>query len=336
MVADKLKFLFSQDDYLSKKNTDSLKGIFAVLIVLTHARGMTTCFNDTIIGMILTASGYLSVAMFFFLSGYGLNISYKKKESYIKNFPRNKILDFYVKYIVLILFHSLLRFFITGQIWPKRMLMASVFLDNVIVYGWYLQAIFFLYSAFWVVMRFVPLKRIEIKAGLITAIYLLIIVVIIKNNRMLYCESVLGFTLGLLWCEYKDKIDKFIFGKKYYILLILSFCLFSVFLLIGNLNVLNIYLKNIAKVISAPLFVAFVLLLVKPFNIKNALTEKIGAISFEIYVFQSVFLNLFSSKFMYIESFVLYFIASLVCSVLFSLIMHKFFKKLSKLIKYKY
>lgn len=333
---DKFKFLLSNEDYLSKKNTDSLKGVFAIFILLSHARGMTTCFNDTIIGMLLTASGYLSVAMFFFLSGYGLNISCKKKESYIKEFPRNKILDFYVKYIVLILFHSLVRFFITGQIWPKRMLMASVFLDNVIVYGWYLQAMFFLYAIFWIVMRFLPLQRIEIKACLITIAYLIIIFVVLKDNKMLYCESVLGFPLGLLWCEYKDKIDKFISGRKYFVFWFLSFGAFCVFLLLGNLNVLNIYLKNIAKIISAPLFVAFVLLLVKPFNIKNALTEKLGVISFETYVFQSIFLNLFLSRFIYIENFVLYFIASLVCTVLFSLLMHKFFEKLSKIIKNKH
>lgn len=333
MIKSELNWLFSREDYLSKSNTDCLKGIFVAIIVLAHTRGMTTIFNDTIIGMILTASGYLAVAMFFFFSGYGMWFSAQKRGIYIKAFPRNRILDFYIKYIILILVYTLFGILRTGYVAPEDILLAAVFLNNIIVFGWYLHAIFFLYLVFWIVMRFIPLKRVEAKAVLITIIYFIIIILTRKESIMLYCQSVLAFPLGMLWCEYKKKIDDILSGKKYYIGLLLSFIAFSAFLLLGNLNILNEALKNISKFISAPVFVVFVLMLVKPFNINNMVTRKLGDISFEIYVFQGVFLNLFVSKYIHIDNFILYFIASMGCTVVFSLIMHPVFVCISKKIK---
>lgn len=58
--------LADSQSYLSKKNTDCLKGIFAGVVVLAHIRGRLPVFNDTVVGQILTASGYLAVAVFFF------------------------------------------------------------------------------------------------------------------------------------------------------------------------------------------------------------------------------------------------------------------------------
>lgn len=317
---------------MSKANSESLKGIFAVVIVLVHARGMTTHFNDTIIGMILTALGYLSVAVFFFLSGYGLQFSAKKKASYIKAFPRSKILDFYIKYIIAIIVHSAFRYFVTREIPMKEALLSFVFVENVVTYGWYLQAIFFLYLIFWFVNRFIPFKRPEKKIAIITIIYA-IVVIILKSEKMLFCEAVLAFPLGMLWHEHKEKIDNIIFSKKYPWFVLLAFGLFSGLLLLGNLNILNPILKNIAKIISAPVFVMIVLLLVKPFNINNKIARTLGKISLEIYIFQFLFLKFYLSPYVYIENFVLYFIASLVSTILLSLVMHQAFACISKIVK---
>lgn len=95
--------------YLSKENVDLLKGFFALCVVIHHARACMIILNDTYLGMILTASGYLSVAMFYFFSGYGLEKQYQLNEKkYINSFFKNRIVAFYILYILILSIYLLI------------------------------------------------------------------------------------------------------------------------------------------------------------------------------------------------------------------------------------
>ncbi len=80
-----MKGVFGQPGgYLSKDNCDSIKGIFAVFVVTSHCRNNMASLNDSILGMIFTAMGYLSVAMFLFISAYGMETKMiKDKGTYV-------------------------------------------------------------------------------------------------------------------------------------------------------------------------------------------------------------------------------------------------------------
>ncbi len=97
--------------YLSKDNTDSLKGVLAILVLACHLRGQLSCLNDTIVGQILTVSGYLAVSVFLFLSGYGLQTSYEKKgNEYIAGFQKQRILPFYCTYLFAVFIWFMMHF----------------------------------------------------------------------------------------------------------------------------------------------------------------------------------------------------------------------------------
>lgn len=53
-------------DYISKENTDCLKGIFAIAVVICHIYGRRPFGISFGIGAIFMALGYLSVAAFLF------------------------------------------------------------------------------------------------------------------------------------------------------------------------------------------------------------------------------------------------------------------------------
>ena len=63
------------DDYLSVDNTNILKGIFAVTVVIYH---LGLCTNDNGSKLLIHCSGDFAVKFFFFASGYGLLTQYKK------------------------------------------------------------------------------------------------------------------------------------------------------------------------------------------------------------------------------------------------------------------
>lgn len=97
--------MIKKQDVLEFKNSVALKGIMAIFIILAHLRNFMTFLNDTAIGSILTASGYLLVGMFFFLSGYGLAESFRNKENYCKNFVKKRIIPFYVDCLIFLLIY---------------------------------------------------------------------------------------------------------------------------------------------------------------------------------------------------------------------------------------
>lgn len=65
---------------LSKDKCNCLKGIFAIIVLIHHLKQHSGVFSDYAVpSIILQAMGYLSVAVFFFISGYGLAFSWQKK-----------------------------------------------------------------------------------------------------------------------------------------------------------------------------------------------------------------------------------------------------------------
>ena len=64
--------------YLDKQNTDCLKGLCAMAVVISHLCSQTGIGSSLGLGAIYSALGYLAVSVFFALSGYGLAFSYNR------------------------------------------------------------------------------------------------------------------------------------------------------------------------------------------------------------------------------------------------------------------
>ena len=137
--------------FLEKGNTDCLKGIFAVAILLCHLCGRTGIGSSIGLGPIYTAMGYLSVAIFLVLSGYGLAYSYdQRKERYLSGFFFNRVLSLYVLQCVLIIVYGTLKYFFSKDaIQIRDVIQSFLFGKTVISNGWYLQVILLFYLLFY-------------------------------------------------------------------------------------------------------------------------------------------------------------------------------------------
>ena len=74
--------------FLSKERTVALRGILALMVLICHLHARVELFSNSILGTLFASFGYLAVAVFFFLSGYGLTESYKKDNLTINNFHK--------------------------------------------------------------------------------------------------------------------------------------------------------------------------------------------------------------------------------------------------------
>lgn len=322
-------------NYLSKENTDCLKGIFSIFVVICHMRSRILILNDTLLGALCTAMGYLSVSVFFFVSGYGLMSSYQKKgKRYIERFWRSRICPFYIVIIVIVAMYAVYELLI-GEYFTIFDIIKSITFGNVIIKnGWYLQAALMLYIFFWIVFALFSQFKGQLRAMLLCCIGYMLLCIVLNMGTYWY-ESVFSFLLGIIWCAYKEKIDGKINQKRnYFIFLILSFALFSVTLIMGNTGLLKIKELILAcKMISAVSFVLLVLFLIMRMNIQNIVTQKLGAISLEIYVMQGIPLTFFRGAQWYIQSDLLYVFAVTVSTLLLAMFLHPLVQTIYKRFK---
>lgn len=321
--------------YLSPENTNCLKGLLALVIVAAHLRNNLTWLNDTIVGQLLTASGYLGVAIFFFFSGYGILFQYKKRgQDYLNSFLRNRWLDIYLKYLLLmviyLLFHALF-----GRFPSLTNLLFSLSFGGTLVYtGWYLQAILVLYLLFYLVIKFLPQKKPWLlTVGFVLALVAYCALCFAFRCSILWYQSVLGFFFGLFVAWNKEAIDTFLSKKRRDLWVLVGATLaFCITLLAGHFPLLPLPIQYGTKAASSVFFVAASMLLLRFVNIKNKITAYLGSLSFEIYVIHGFFLNLFLKEPLYINDGI-YIAAVFVCSFLAAIPLHKLFALISKKLK---
>ena len=77
-----LRFSKFRQDCLEKDQTDALKGIFAILILLSHVRAHIAIngVGDSLYSAVFTRLGQMTVVPFLFYSGYGIVQSVRTKK----------------------------------------------------------------------------------------------------------------------------------------------------------------------------------------------------------------------------------------------------------------
>ena len=101
----KINFKKIHEDYIDKEQTASIKGIFAIIIFLSHFRQYTNVIfaADHFVLWLLTSISQLMVTVFFFYSGYGIMKSYSKRADYSKGFFKKRLLRTLFRFSFLLL-----------------------------------------------------------------------------------------------------------------------------------------------------------------------------------------------------------------------------------------
>ena len=318
-------------DYISKQESDCLKGLFSLCVVACHLRGQISFFNNSLIGQILTVAGYLSVAVFFFFSGYGLTLSsLNKGKDYVKHFPKRRLLPFYCNYLIAVVIYLIFHLLSSKSIEPKLLLKSFTFGGTYVAGGWYLQTILLIYIAFYLISRFSSKHKILLLQ--LFVLFYIAVCIIIFDSTLQY-ESILAFLLGVIWATSRQSIDELLSKRMYYfIYLFSSTIIFVLTLLCGNTSFLRFdVLRVISKMMSAVAFVLVVNAVVMKIRFSNIITRMLGNIYFEIYITHGIFLGLYHSKFIYINNALVYIAMVVVSTLIASLLLHILFKSINNL-----
>ena len=207
------------DGYLSMEQTNTIKGIFTLLIFLGH----TTKFielNGIIDTSYFAIRNHLDqavVIMYLFYSGYGMTQSFKKKSiDYLKALPYKKIIPLFINFEISVVPFVVLCFILGYK--PNAMSIILSFLGWVSIgnYNWYIFDILVLYILFGLSFAFaskIQNGKAALKTGaLILTILSFVMVFLLRfpgHRPIWFYNTIIVFPIGIWFSIFKEKIEKF-------------------------------------------------------------------------------------------------------------------------------
>ena len=275
--------LYKNEGILSKNQTIILKGIMAICIVLHH---LIVHYNSSFYFLKpFKYIGFICVGLFFFISGYGLTVSMYTKKDYFKKFENrlNKVIIPFIIAIIIYTLYNIILFYNTGYKCDQNIFF-------IVQNCWYVYEIIMLYILFFILYKNVNFK----KATIILSIILLFTLIIMYRNNIsnTWYKSTSAFIAGIIIAKYKKNIKEWIATKWLMKLTVLSlFLLIS--LLLGKfmqLGILEIFIYNCSVILAT---IVLLIILARIGDFKNKVMEYLGTISYEIYLYHGLFIDLF-------------------------------------------
>ena len=277
-------------DYLSNKSTKSLKGLLALLIIFHHiSQKITTGENFSNFEYM----GRYIVALFFFLSGYGLYFQYSNNATYMENFLKKRLVRIFIPFFIFIVIYVIYRATLGEVVNVDFFLSFWKDHSNIIYNGWFINSIIVLYVIFYVSFMNKDSKISEYKLVFLTLVY--IFWKVYQDHGDWEYVSIMAFLLGVFWMKNRVSIDKLL-EKNYFIFLVSFSILMYVFHyyedIMKNIGITNKYVYyGIVGNLCTMVFVVYFLLLTNKLNFSNKYLDFLGDISFEIYMIHGLVMH---------------------------------------------
>lgn len=268
---------------LEHKNTIALRGICAVEIVIGHIGAAS---RDPWL-FLNRKAGVLIVGLFFFLSGYGLMFSLRKKEDYLAGFFRSRMPKILLPAVLVYIIYYILE--LIGTPADTRLTVTLKYFSLLKFsekMNWYVTELLFLYVIFYLFYRYFKVKTANIILSVSCVCFVVICYLAGAGNT--WYGSTLCFPLGILFCCHEAKLLFFV-KKKYWFVLPLSLAATGVGIFLFFMNE-HSFISNVAGRSIASIFfcVGAVAVLMKV-RIGNRITEWIGKISYELFLIHEIF-----------------------------------------------
>lgn len=193
------------DECLDMDSTKSLKGICALMVVLSHISQRID--GIPLLDFAFRQIGFLSVGVFFFLSGYGLMYGYSNKDNYLDDFFTKRLSKVYLPFIIVNLIQILFNEIIYVNLLSLKH--KILYISGVLLYDttlWFVRVIIIMYAIFYIAFKFFKNNEAIIIISLLNIVYLLI--TMIFGLDLMGSNQVFAFLLGVLFFKYKETIMK--------------------------------------------------------------------------------------------------------------------------------
>ena len=217
-------------EILNKQDTNFMRAIAIISIVLHH---LSLQYENIVILKPFKYVGFLMVGVFFFLSGFGLYVSMKTKENYLKKIPK-KIMGLIIAFVIAWLIYYI--FYKTVGIEVHNFFLT-------VKNCWYLYELILFYILFYICFKHFS----ENKACIILLISILIILLGVYYIGLVetWYKSSMLFIVGIVIAKNIKAFKEALYKKLTFIIELIAM---AIFLLIGQktqLGAVDIILYNI-------------------------------------------------------------------------------------------
>ena len=302
----------------SVQRTLPLRGLLAFLIITHHLSQVVWALDIPLIQEFMSWGGVV-VSVFFFITGYGLMITYMKKgNEYLNGFLKHRLGKLLPPIIIATLCYLTILSFLTQS--NAFLLIADLRYGTApLPTSWFVYAVIFFYLAFYCAAKILLDQRfLIICLWIISTIY--IIVLHSLGWEDCWYKSIFAFNIGSSFAYFEHKIkNKIIQNPKSFIYITISLLIFLFIVRYINtyIFVTNTPIWKSAVYYSVPLFCVAVIYLFKGFTSLGFIF--LGSISYEIYLVQGVFVTLLSPM---RENWIAYFILVYILSLITAWMLH--------------
>ena len=319
---------FNTKEYLSMDSTNAVRGVFMILIFLSHMMQyyVYTEEIDVLGGTVSRALGQMIVVMFMFYSGYGIGESVKRKGSaYIKSFPVNRVLKTWLHFAIGVFVYYVLSLILgvkypAGQIWLSFIGWTSIGNSN-----WYIFAVVILYIITWVAFSLAK-KNKYIAAGIVTALTVVYIVVMYFFKENWWFDTVLCYAAGLWYSLGKEKIEKVLTKNNF------------IWIIVFVAGAVGWWYSHFyrtlpaMRILEAVSFTLAVVMLSLKVSIRSKPLVWVGKYTFEIYILMRIPMKLFGIWGLSAYNLYVYFAATLAATLVLSFLFSKLLNVIDKLL----
>lgn len=262
------------------ESSQILRGMLVLLVLFHHLPPL----ENPIAHFVQSYSGRYAVALFFFLSGYGLMLQCQnKRDTFFSTFFKRRYTKLLLPYILFYIVYIILKGEYSLSLCVKNFMTG----ENVVPFAYFVEELVILYLLFYFIF-----KKVDAFRGVI---YLFIATFFLMG--VLYCTawkehwwvSSLGFPMGALVCFYRDKLCRI--NLVSCSLLILS-CVALVLARYSDILAIRVACFSFITCPAVCLAVSMLLPMVKWTACKCSILLYIGSISYELYLVQGIVLKM--------------------------------------------
>jgi len=280
------------DDFLDRKQTDAIKGVFILFVFMRHILQYIkksgfefVSFDDKFFGLVDAVAGQLIVVMFLFYSGYGVMESIRNKgKPYISSIPKHRILPTLINFDVAVLFFIAVAAFFGKILTVKQVALSMLCWESVGNSNWYIFDIILCYFITFVTFRFAKTDKrsIALGGGLVV---ISIIVLALASKPTCWYNTLLAYFAGMTFSVYKEKVVT-VWKEKYWIIWFVSGSIFV------GIHALTYSIMPGSPIwiavynVDAVVFALFVVQTTMKLKVSNAILIWFGVNLFPLYIYQ--------------------------------------------------
>ncbi|MDD6339259.1 MAG: acyltransferase family protein [Butyrivibrio sp.] len=355
LILIKCKLVRREDcdkEFLSMDNTKILRGSAALGIVTHHLTQLATNYGEISGGPIgiFNYAGILFTGIFFFCSGYGLYISYRNKEDYLKGFFRKRLPGILIPYFVANIVYYLVNVIVYERRYGSIDTLTSLTgITLVNPNSWFIVELILLYVIFYFAFRKCKTEKKAVTMVFIASVVMIAVSLLLGHDTTRirghwfqgewWYNSTILFSVGILIAKYREKFLERA-GKRYVANLVTTVMVFAAAMVLDYLFIKYVgyyaetdysmgyfekFTTLLVQTVAVISFVYIVLLINMRVKFGNRPLKFISKISFEIYLMHGMIVYLFENSFInktmpYALIYFIVFVLSILAGFLFNLL----------------